>query len=200
MRKLILQVQQSVDGFMANKNGETDWMTWNWGEAWTWDIALQKYFNATTSSVDCVLLSRKMAVEGFIDHWAAMAGKHDNPQSGFAHVIKLASKVVFTKTLTQSKWDNTVLAKGDLKQEVNTLKKSAGGNMIAYGGAGFASSLIKTGLVDEYHFIVNPAALGSGLSIFKGLGKTLNLSLLDATPYKGGMAVLKYKGGQFLDV
>jgi dihydrofolate reductase len=196
MRKLILQVQQTVDGFMADKNGKTDWMMWNWGDDWTWDIALQKYFNGVTASVDCVLLSRKMAEEGFIDHWSAMADKHDNPQSGFAHVIKLARKVVFTKTLTQSKWNNTVLARGDLREEVNALKKMPGGNIIAYGGAGFAASLIGSGLVDEYHFIINPAALGSGLSIFNGLGKTLNLSLINAASYSEGMMVLQYKSGQ----
>jgi dihydrofolate reductase len=193
MRKLILQVQQTVDGFMADRNGKTDWMIWNWGDEWTWDIALQKYFNGLTASVDCVLLSRKMAEEGFIDHWAAMADKHDNPQTGFASVIRQSRKVVFTKTLSESGWDKTVLAKGDLIDEINALKKAEGKNLIAYGGASFASSLIQSGLVDEYHFIVNPVAIGSGLSIFNGLGKNLNLSLISATSYPGGMLVLQYQ-------
>ena len=192
MRKLILQVQMSVDGYIADKNGKTDWMLWNWGDEWNWDIELRKYFNNITESVDCILLSRKMAEEGFIHHWAIMAGKHDNPQHEFANKIKETSKVVFTETLDKSKWDNTVLAKGHITEEVNKLKNMPGQNIIAYGGATFASSLIKSGLVDEFHFIINPVALGGGLSIFQTMTSTLNLSLVNSTSYTCGIVVLKY--------
>ena len=196
MRKLILQVQMSVDGYMADKNGNTDWMVWNWGEEWNWDGELRTYHNDLTASVDCLLLSRKMAEEGFIHHWALMAEKHDNPQSGFAKKITEAQKVVFTKTLNQSAWEHTVLAKGDLIEEVNTLKKTPGRNIIAYGGATFASSLIQSGLVDEFHLIMNPSALGSGLSIFNERRSPLNLSLLHSTSYTGGIVVLQYMSKQ----
>ena len=192
MRKLLLQVQMSVDGYMADKNGNTDWMVWNWGDEWNWDGELRKYHNNLTASVDCILLSRKMAEEGFIHHWAMMAEKHDNPQSGFARKIKEAHKVVFTKTLNQSEWENTVLAKGDLLEEVTTLKNIPGRNIIAYGGATFASFLIASGLVDEFHLIMNPSALGGGLSLFNEIRSTLNLSLMSSTSYTGGIVVLTY--------
>lgn len=193
MRNLILQVQLSVDGFIADKNEKSDWMIWNWGEDWTWDAALQQYQNEVTASVDTVLLSRKMAGEGFIHHWAAMSEKKDNPQAGFASDIRKAHKVVFTKTLSQSTWDNTVLAKGDLIEEVNRLKRVNGRNIIAYGGAQFASSLVKSGLVDEFHLIVNPSVLGSGLSIFHEINRPLNLTLITSRAYPCGIVVLKYK-------
>ena len=196
MRKLLLQVQMSVDGYMADKNGNTDWMVWNWGDEWNWDGELRTYHNDLTASVDCILLSRKMAEEGFIHHWAMMAEKHDNPQSGFAKKIKEAHKVVFTKTLNQSEWENTVLAKGDLLEEVTTLKNIPGRNIIAYGGATFASSLIASGLVDEFHLIMNPSALGSGLSLFNEIRSTLNLSLMSSTSYTGGIVVLQYMSKQ----
>src|SRR5882762_3327444 len=106
MKKLILEVQMSVDGYIADKNGKTDWMLWNWGDEWNWDIELRKYHNDITASVDCILLSRKMAEEGFIHHWANMAEKNDNPQYGFANKIKETYKVVFTKTLNKSEWAN----------------------------------------------------------------------------------------------
>ena len=192
MKKLILEVQMSVDGYIADKNGKTDWMLWNWGDEWNWDIELRKYHNDITESADCILLSRKMAEEGFIHHWAIMAEKHDNPQYGFANKIRETSKVVFTKTLNKSTWDNTVLAKGDIAEEVNKLKNMPGRNIIAYGGAAFASSLIKSGLVDEFHFIINPVALGGGLSIFNTISSILNLTLVNSTSYTCGIVVLKY--------
>jgi dihydrofolate reductase len=196
MRKLLLQVQMSVDGYIADKNGNTDWMVWNWGDEWNWDVELRKYHNDITASVDCILLSRKMAEEGFIHHWAMMAEKHDTPQSEFAKKIKEAHKVVFTKTLNTSAWENTVLAKGNLLEEVNTLKKTPVRNIIAYGGATFASSLIQSGLVDEFHLLMNPSALGSGLSLFNEIRSTLNLSLLHSTSSTCGIVVLQYMSKQ----
>lgn len=193
MKKLILQVQTSLDGYMADKNGKGDWMLWNWGNEWTWDNELRKYHNDVSASVDCVLLSRKMAVEGFIDHWAKVAKTTDDPQSGFAKSINAARKVVFTKTLDRSEWPDTVLAKGELTEEVNKLKSGPGKNLIAYGGASFASSLVAAGLVDEFHLIVNPVAIGSGLSIFNKITIALPLSLIDSTAYSSGITVLKYR-------
>jgi dihydrofolate reductase len=193
MRKLKLQVQISVDGYIADANGKTDWMIWNWGDEWTWDGELRKYHNNVIASVDCILLSRKM-VEGssFIQHWATMAEKKDNPQSGFANHIRKTHKVVFTKTLKKSEWDNTVLAKGDLADEINKLKNQNGKDIIVYGGATFVSSLIKAELVDEFHLLVNPAALGNGMTIFKELDSKLNLTLVKSKSYDCGIVVLEY--------
>ncbi len=101
-----------------------------------------------------------------------------------------------SETLNQSAWEHTVLAKGDLIEEVNTLKKTPGRNIIAYGGATFASSLIQSGLVDEFHLIMNPSALGSGLSVFNERRSPLNLSLLHSTSYTGGIVVLQYMSNQ----
>ena len=191
MRKLKLQVQISVDGFIADINGKTDWMVWNWGPKWNWDDELQKYFNELTTTVDTVLLSRKMAVEGFIDHWASAAAKTGDPQAGFAKVITNATKVVFTKTLKEPTWPNTTLVKGDLVKEVNKLKAQEGKDIIVYGGASFVSSLIKAGLIDELHLFVNPTILGEGMPIFKEAGGT-EFQLVNALPYKCGVTVLAY--------
>lgn len=52
MRKLILEVQLSIDGFVAEVNGDTNWMLWNWRPDWKWDNELQKYHTDLTKSVD----------------------------------------------------------------------------------------------------------------------------------------------------
>jgi len=192
MRKLVLEVQMSIDGYIADKNGRTDWMLWNWGDEWPWDEELRKYHTDLTASADCVLLSRKMAEEGFIHHWTAVAEKKNSPQADFAKKAADMRKVVFTKTLKKSVWENTVLAKGDIKEEVNKLKTEKGKSLIAYGGADFASSLIKADLIDEYHLIINPVVLGSGLSIFDKINSPLNLSSVSSTHYSCGITVLRY--------
>ncbi|HEY5746188.1 MAG TPA: dihydrofolate reductase family protein [Chryseolinea sp.] len=177
MRKLRLQVQMSIDGYIAGPNGEMDWMVWNW------DDELKKYVGSITEPVDCIVLGRKLA-QGFIPHWAG------HPEQEGAEKINSTKKVVFTKTLDKSEWANTVLAKGDLVDEITKLKKQDGGDMIAYGGATFVSNLIKHELIDELHLFVNPAAIGSGMAIFKDLQK---FKLVKATPFACGMVVLHYE-------
>lgn len=192
MRKLKLQIQLSLDGYIADVHGKTDWMVWAWGSQWTWDDALKKYFIELKSTVDCVLLSRKMAEEGFIDHWKKVSENTSDPQFPFAKKIAAAEKVVFTKTLDQSTWPNTSLAKGDLTSEVNQLKNKPGQDIMVYGGASFVSSLIQAGLIDEYHLFVNPTILGKGMPIFQQLQDKSALTLLQATPYACGVTVLSY--------
>jgi dihydrofolate reductase len=180
----------SIDGFIADPDGGTSWMVWDWGDQWTWDDELKKYFNDLTASVDCVLLSRKMAVQGFVNHWAKAAEDPD-PQWAFARKVTEVKKVVFTKTLDKSEWDNTDLAKGDLVNEVNRLKNRSGKDIIVYGGATLIAGLIEHNLIDEYHLFINPVVLGSGMTPFTGIGKKLRL--ISATPYECGVTVLCYR-------
>jgi dihydrofolate reductase len=101
--------------------------------------------------------------------------------------------VVFTKTLTESKWKNTTLAKGNLSEEVNNLKKQSGKDIIVYGGAGFVSSLIRENLIDEYYLFINPTAIGRGLEIFKDLNEKLNLKLVNTKTFSNGVVGLFYE-------
>lgn len=188
MKKLKLQVQISIDGYISPYNSQ-DWLVWGWGKEWTWDEALQKYFIHLTSSISCVLLSRKMAGEGFIDHWTAISKDAANPQCTFARIIAEADKVVFSRTLKASTWPNTILATGELVNEVMTLKKTSHKDIMVYGGSSFVSSLISAALIDEYYLFVNPVALGSGLRIFN---ERTNLKLMEAKAFSCGVTVLKY--------
>ena len=183
MRKLKLQVQMSVDGFVASPKGELDWMVWNW------DDALKNYVAAITDPVDCILLGRVLA-QGFIPHWAAAAAA-DNPE-GFATKMHESPKIVFSNTLTTHDWPNTNLASG-LVDTIAELKKEAGGDIIAYGGSRFVTSLIKHGLIDEYHLFVNPTALGAGMPIFQGLDNRQNFKLVGSQSFECGIVVLCYQ-------
>ena len=180
MRKLKLQVQMTVDGFIGGPNGEMDWTNREW------DDALKQYVGKLTEPVDCIVLGRKLA-QGFIPYWAS------HPEQEGADKFNSTSKVVFTKTLAQSEWDKTVLAKGDVVDEITRLKNQAGGDIIAYGGATFVSALVKHNLIDEYHLFINPTAIGKGLSIFQTLDTKQNLQLVQATPFECGIVVLKYE-------
>ncbi len=185
MRKLKLQVQMTVDGFIAGPNGEMDFGVWDW------DDALKQYVTDLTEPVNCIVLGRKLAA-GFIPHWAGVAADPAHPEHTAGMKFTDTPKVVFTKTLDQSAWANTVLATGDLVDEITAIKAQPGQDIIAYGGATFVASLIRHGLIDEYHLFVNPAAIGRGLAIFSELDGKQELTLVDATPFDCGIVVLHY--------
>ncbi|MEJ2196156.1 MAG: dihydrofolate reductase family protein [Ignavibacteriaceae bacterium] len=188
MRKLKLQVQMSLDGFVGRPNGELDWMTWDM------DDKIKNYITDLTNSVDTILLGRKMTNE-FIKYWEDFVeNKPNSEEYPFAKQMVDYHKVVFTKTLDKSTWENTTLAKGDIVNEVNKIKnKNSKRDIVVYGGAGFVSSLIKNNLIDEYHLFINPTAIGKGLEIFRDVDSKLSLKLIKSTAFDCGIVVNKYK-------
>lgn len=188
MRKLKLQMQTAINGYVAGPNGELDWMTWNW------DDQLSQYVDELTASIDTILLGRKMT-DGFVSHWVNVKNTPTDPAHDFGKKMIDTPKVVFTKTLKKSPWPNTntELATGDLANEVNQLKQQAGKDIIVYGGASFVASLVKARLIDEFHLFVNPAALGNGLTIFNDVSETQKLTLIKAIPFDCGIVLLHYK-------
>ena len=177
-------MQMTINGYVAGPNGENDWMT---REP---DDEFMAFISSHFDSSDTLLLGRKMAGE-FINYWENALRK--NPDTPFARQIVDTPKVVFTKTLDESTWNNTTLAKGNPAGEMAGLKKQNGKDIAVVGGAGFVSSLIKEGLIDEYHLIVNPTAIGSGMPIFNLLDGMQRFTPMDAKLYSGGKTVLSYK-------
>ena len=192
MSRLILQMQMSVDGRMSADTG-IDWQVWNWSGRWTWDEGLKRRFNAVFDTVGCILLSRKMAEQGYLDHWEHVARDHaGEPDYAFARKVAQLPKVVLSGKLPSSRWERTTLAPGGMVKEVQALKRRIEGDIIVFGGVGFASALVAAGLVDEFQLFVNPAAVGAGRSIFDQLPDGLQLQLLDSAAYDCGIVVNRY--------
>jgi dihydrofolate reductase len=100
---------------------------------------------------------------------------------------------VISNTLTESPWENTVVAGGDLAETVNQLKAQPGGDMIAYGGGTLVSDLIAKGLLDELYLFVNPTAIGAGMPVFANLETYERLRLVAAQPFDCGIAALHFE-------
>ncbi|MEV0083712.1 dihydrofolate reductase family protein [Saccharopolyspora sp. NPDC050642] len=181
MRKFKLQVQTTIDGYMSGPNGEMDWMTLPWSE----DLA--SYIEALNEPIGTIVLGRKLA-EGFIPHWASQPA--DETQEGIDR-INNTPKVVISTTLTESPWENTVVA-SDLVETIRELKAQPGGDIIAYGGGTLVASLIAEGLLDELHLIVNPTAIGAGLPVFGATGSNQQFDFVAVRPFECGIVALQY--------
>ncbi|QYC39116.1 hypothetical protein Nocox_07455 [Nonomuraea coxensis DSM 45129] len=180
MRKLLLQVQVSADGYMAGPNGELDWL------AYPWTDDLNEYVNALTANVDGIVLGRRLA-EGFIPAWAAGPPGEDKESIDW---MNRTPKTVISRTLKESPWENATVAGGDLAETISELKARPGGDLVVYGGGTLVASLAGADLIDEYHLLVNPTAIGGGMPVFPGRRE---LRLVSARPFGCGITGMHYE-------
>jgi len=185
MRKLKLQMQITVDGFVAGPQGQLDWMTWEMDER------LIAFITHLTDTSDTILLGRKMT-EGFVNYWEQVITKPDSPEYSFGQKMVGMLKVVFSKTSASIAGQNVRVENGPILDAVNQLKSGEGKDIVVYGGATFVSSLIENKLIDELNLFVNPVAIGEGLRIF---GSRTALKLKGSVAYASGIVVNTYEPG-----
>lgn len=188
MRKLKLQMQISIDGIVAAA-------TQSGRGHFNWDEEVRQYSIANTAGVDCLILGRKTAA-AFIPHWKSVADNPKDVDFEMGKAITDIPKVIFSRTLQKSEWPNAIVANGEIVDSVNHLKKQPGKDILVYGGTSFVASLIEHNLVDEYHLLVNPIALGSGQKIFSGLPAVLRLNLVTNRAFSCGTVLLCYRPGR----
>ncbi len=180
MRKTKLQLQITVDGYLAGPNGEMDWMT----VPWTDD--LNDYVTDIWKPVDTIVLGRKLA-EGFIPAWES--GPEGEDQASIDQMNN-TPKVVISDSLTESPWKNATVAGGNLTEIVNGLRAEPGGDIMVSGGGTLARGLIAEGLIDELHLFVNPVAIGAGMAVFPELGSNQQLRLVGSRSFDCGVTAL----------
>ena len=186
MRKLKLQMQITLDGYnAAGPNDEQKWVTWDLD-------GIRSRVVALLDSADTLLIGRKLAVD-YIPFWLSTVENAADPMHDFATRIVAARKVVFSTTLREAPWPNTELAGGDLQEEVLKLKSQSGKDILVNGGSTFVAALIRAGLIDEFHFYVNPIAIGKGASAFSQLEQWQPLALKEAVPFPSGLLFLRYE-------
>jgi dihydrofolate reductase len=187
MRKIKLQMQMTLDGFVGGVNGELDWMIPEW------DDVLKGYATDLTNSADTFLMGR-VTGEGMAVYWPTVASNPESKEEDLWIAERLNSwpKVVFSKTVTCIRWNNTRVA-NDIREEVRELKKEPGKDIIIYGGAGIVSSFIEEDLIDEYHLFINPVSIGKGKTIFSSVSQKKDLNLVNTTVSTTGIVVLHYE-------
>ncbi|MBO9618312.1 MAG: dihydrofolate reductase family protein [Niabella sp.] len=193
MRKLIMKMSVSMNGFVADANGTNDWIFKTGDEeSSVWSVGVIR-------QAGLIIMGRK-SFEMMAPYWVTASGP-------FAGPMNEIPKAVFTKkgfkgidpghtaakqSAARASWAAARIFDGDLAEGIRELKTGSGKPIVAIGGAGFMQSLIATGLVDEYHLAVHPVALGSGLPIFTGLKMPLYLKLADVKVFPKGVIAQTY--------
>jgi dihydrofolate reductase len=172
MRKIILSVAVSLDGFIEGPNGEYDWCV----------IDPNYSFEEFFKRVDTIFVGRKT--------YEVISAAEGAP-AGFPTF----KEYVFSTTLDKVK-EGATLIKGDTRSEVERIKKEAGKDIWLFGGAGLATSLLNLGLVDELSLAVYPIILGGGKPIFYNIKERIKLTLVDTKTYSTGSVSLVYNVGK----
>ncbi|WP_405146062.1 dihydrofolate reductase family protein [Sphaerisporangium sp. NBC_01403] len=179
MRKVILAEFLTLDGFIEGPAGEMDW------DMEVFDDDMERYADEQITGVDTLLLGRR-TYEIFAGAWPKETGEFADKMNGM-------EKVVFSRTLKKLDWNNARLAGDDAAEEIARLKARPGGNMLIYGSARFAQSLMRQDLIDEYRLWVHPVVLGQGKPLFADVKERIKLTLVDTRLFGTGVCVLRYK-------
>jgi dihydrofolate reductase len=180
MRRLIASINMTLDGFCDHT-------------AVIADDELHQNANDLLRSADTILFGR-ITYQLMENGWPPIVRKPtgNKPMDEFAVLIDNVSKIVFSNTLKSVEWKNTKLATESIEAEVLKLKKQTGKNILA-GSRSIIITLMKLGLIDEFHFCVHPIILGKGLSLFQNISDRLDLKLLKTQTYGSGAVMLYYE-------
>jgi dihydrofolate reductase len=185
MQKLVVFNQVTLDGYIADANGDMRWAHKDRQDAeWNAFVAGNAQGGGTLpfGRVTYDLMNSYLPT--------AMAMKNDPV---VAERMNNLPKIVFSRTLEKASWSNTRLVKDGMLEEVRKLKSGPGEGMAILGSASVVAQLAQEGLIDEYQIVVNPVALGSGKTMFEGIREKLALKLTETRPFANGNILLCYE-------
>ncbi|MEO6549694.1 MAG: dihydrofolate reductase family protein [Ferruginibacter sp.] len=187
MRKLILSMQVSLDGFIEGPSGDISWIEKDDNEQW-------KDLFEMLQTVDLFLLGRKMFPD-YRDFWQkALINPQASPyEVAYAKLAEKTKHIVFSHTITDPQWANTQIINGDVAAEITKIKMQPGKDIQVVGGAQLAATVIEAGLADEYRLNIAPVILGAGKSFFRLQKAGYSLDLISAKQLASGVIIARYK-------
>jgi dihydrofolate reductase len=167
MRKVLLNVAVTLDGFIEGPGGEFDWCFTDQ------DYGMHEFMDR----VDAIFFGRK---------------SYELLQSWDPNAYPGKAKYVFSNTLPVSP-DGTQLVSGEIEKEVQRIKNEPGRDIWLFGGAKLTTGLVNAGLVDELHLSIHPLLLSGGTPLFQGLNRRVAWELVDSRTYDTGLVQLIYR-------
>jgi dihydrofolate reductase len=190
MRRLILWMVVTADGYIAGPDGALD------AEAFIWDEEMQDFVNGYWGKVETMVFGRS-AYAAIAPWWDAIADGTAPPDAPvtaadltFARHLKGMERIVVTHRAAVP--GGTVLT-GGVPDGIRDLKRRQGSDILLACGPGLVAQLARDRLIDEVILLVGPIALGRGISLFAELDRVLPLRLLETKAFRSGMVLLRYE-------
>ena len=211
MRKLILKMSMSLDGFVGGSKSEVDWIfasmdegavDWTMKSIWRAGVHIMgsrtfhdmasywpysnEVYAAPMNEIPKVVFSKNPSVTSSARSTTQALRDASRANTGGAEATHADSS-------KEQSWRDARVMSGNLAADIAQLKSEPGKDIMAHGGAGFARSLVRLGLVDEYQLLVHPVARGQGLPLFSELPKPMVLQLVSATTFPAGAIAHVYR-------
>jgi dihydrofolate reductase len=186
MRKLILIVHTSLDGFVAGENGEFDG------------------FNTSPENLDFVCsltdeadgaLAGRVSYQMLESYWPTARDKANAPISEikYSNWYNNAEKIILSKSLSGNNLSNTTIISENISDKLFEIKNKKGKNILMFGSPTAFQTLNKLDLIDEYWVITYPVFFGKGISFFTLAGNSKKFKLLSTRQFSNGEIVVNYK-------
>ena len=186
MRKVVLFMHVSLDGFVAMPSGEIDWVLI--GEE------MFDYASMQTNRSDLALYGR-VTYELMDSYWPTAAYKPDATRHDIEHSTwyNNVRKIIASKTMKGDGLENTTIISENLSTEIRKLKKETGKDIVMFGSPSTAHSLMEENVIDDYWLFINPILLGQGIPLFKNFKHIVKLKLLESKTFTSGVVCLHYE-------
>ncbi len=188
MRKLIVSMNITLDGFMSGPDCELGWHLKYWTKEMGDALCVQLL------KADTILLG-KVTFNAMAKYWPLKLS--DTSCTGadfaFANMMNSYSKIVFSNTGAIARWNNSRLANNEIENEIMHLKKQPGKDIVIYGSGKLVEFLMQKKLINEYQLWIHPVVLGQGNPFFRNPAQRLNLKHIGTKQFESGVILLKYK-------
>jgi len=182
MRKVILFMMVSLDGFFEGPNHTIDWHNV--------DAEFNEFAIHQLNEVDTLLFGRR-TYELMASYWPTPTATTDDPI--VAERMNNLPKIVISRTLQKTEWNNSRLIRENVAEEITKLKQQPGKDIAIFGSSNLSQTLTRLRLIDEYRIIVNPIVLGGGTSLLEGISDRLILKLVRTKVFSSGNVLLYYE-------
>jgi dihydrofolate reductase len=185
MRKLVLFMHVSLDGYASDSNGGLDWIPYN--------EEFEKYAEEVVAEVGSPVYGRT-TYQMMESYWPTVLDDPNGSRHGIEHAkwLQDVKKIVISGTMDKAEWNNTMLIKDKIAEEIKALKEQPGKNLVIFGSPGAAKTLLELGLIDEFLLTICPVVLGGGKSVFDG-GEKIRLKLLSSRTLNSGIIAARYE-------
>ncbi len=178
MRKVILDLATSLDGFIEGPNGEIDWCI----------MDDDMNFDSFLASIDTIFYGRVS-----YDSWGNFLPEANGSPAEQILWQEIHSKNKFVFSSQNRQDEKATFISSDIVNKVAEIKQQEGKDIWLYGGAGLIRTFIDLGLIDIYRISVHPIALGSGKPLFENLKERVRLGLVKTNVFRSGVVQLIYE-------
>jgi dihydrofolate reductase len=187
MRRLIVMMSVSVDGFFEGPGGDITWHLV--------DEELHRHFNTELRQMGAFLDGR-VTYELMASFWPTVDQdpSSSEPMREFAAMWRDKPKYVYSRTLERADW-NTAIVRAVVPEDIEALKAQRGGDLVV-GGAELAAAFRQLDLIDEYRIYVHPVVIGRGRPLFEPSDASFVLRLVETRTFGNGVVLLRYERGR----